>query len=78
MCNSAVETDPVLVYVPDYFVTKEMLKIGGCKDFYESYYKRKNLKKDIHDELIPIAWHPDRYWNWCLTEDEKQEIEKLW
>ena len=34
--------------------------------------------KSLHEEVIKIAWHPNRYWNWCLTEDEKQEIEKLW
>ena len=25
----------------------------------------------IHDELASIAWHPDSWWDWCLTEDEK-------
>ena len=34
--------------------------------------------KSLHEEVIQIAWHPDRYWNWCLTEDEKKEIQKLW
>ena len=27
---------------------------------------------------MPIAWHPSRYWDWCMPEDEKQETEKLW
>ena len=25
-----------------------------------------------------IAWHPSRWWDWCIPEDEKQETEKLW
>ena len=27
---------------------------------------------------MPIAWHPSRYWDWCMSEDEKRETEKLW
>ena len=23
---------------------------------------------------MPITWHPTRWWNWCLPEDEKKEI----
>ena len=73
MCNNAVSETPwLLEYIPDYFVTKEMLKMEDYKDFHESYYKRKKLKKDIYDELVSIAWHPDRYREWCLTEDEKK------
>ena len=52
----------------------------GCKHFYESYYKRKTLKKDIYDELVSIAWHPVRYWDWCIDEEKKQEtmVERSW
>ena len=35
-------------------------------------------KAPIEKELLPIAWHPLRYWDWCMSEDEKQETEKLW
>ena len=34
--------------------------------------KRKELKNKISEELMPIAWHPKRYWNFCLSEDEKK------
>ena len=85
MCNKAVFEIPwALKYVPDYFVTKEMMKMDYnkvcfcCKNFYESYYKRKKLKKDIHEELALIAWHPNRWWDWCVDIDEKREVEKLW
>ena len=36
----------------------------------------KNAK--IKEELMPIAWHPLRWWDWCVPEDEKKETEKLW
>ena len=25
-------------------------------------------------ELMPVAMHPTRWWNWCLLEDEKKGI----
>ena len=66
-----------------------MLEIGAhkvcfccpMKTYYkhhEVYYKRKKLKKDIHAELAPIAWHPKRWWDWCVDIEEKKEVEKLW
>ena len=26
---------------------------------------------------MPIAWHPKRWWNFYLSEDEKKEIEPI-
>ena len=37
----------------------------------------KLFKKGIVEELIPIVWHPKRWWNFCMTEDEKKEIEPI-
>ena len=44
---------------------------------YDGYQKRKAQKASIKEELMDIAWHPSRYWDWCMSEDEKQETEKL-
>ena len=38
----------------------------------------EKIEKDIHDEVEPIAWHPDRWWDWCVDIEEKQEVEKMW
>ena len=27
---------------------------------------------------MPTAWHPSRYQDWRMSEDEKKEMEKLW
>ena len=27
--------------------------------------------------MMPIAWHPKRWWNFCLLEGEKKEIEPI-
>ena len=39
--------------------------------------KRKALKMNISEELMLIAWHPKRWWNFCVSEDEKKEIEPI-
>ena len=36
----------------------------------------KNVR--LNEELLLIAWHPSRYWDWCVPEDDKKETEKLW
>ena len=27
---------------------------------------------------MPIAWHPSRWWDWCVPKHEKKKTEKLW
>ena len=36
------------------------------------FEKRKALKKKISEELMPLAWHPRRWWNFCMSENEKK------
>ena len=26
---------------------------------------------------MPVALHPNRWWGWCMSEDEKKEIEPI-
>ena len=90
MCNEVVRARLwLLKYIPDWFVTQQQLKIWHdddqyCNDDeiikqYEGYKKRKTQKAKIKEELLPITWHPNRYWDWCVSEDEKKkETEKLW
>ena len=47
-------------------------------EWYDGCEARKAQKASIKEELMPIAWHPSRYWDWCMSEDEKRETEKLW
>ena len=39
--------------------------------------KWKALKKELNEELMPVAWHPNRWWNFCMSEDEKKEAEPI-
>ena len=42
------------------------------------YMNHKGKKAKIKEELLPVAWHPDRVFDWCFSEDEKKDLEKLW
>ena len=80
MCNEVVRRRPWLF--TDWFVTQDQLKLwhdddDDCDDDelierYEGYQKRKAQKAQIKEELMPIAWHPDRVMDWCMSEDEKE------
>ena len=88
ICDKAVEEDPgLLENVSDWFVTEQQIGLWGDDDDYDydgkliewhdRYKKRKAQKAKIMDELMPIAWHPSRWWDWCVPEDEKGGVEKL-
>ena len=88
MCDKTVEEGRwSLEYVPDWFVTQQQIKLWRdhddyCNDdrvikWYKGYQKQKSQKAQIKKELIPIAWHPSRHWDWCMSEDEKKDTEKL-
>ena len=57
-----------------------MLKIESTAINFRlmSWYRRYKLcescKKDMIKELIPVAWHPTRWWDWLMPEDEEREI----
>ena len=83
ICNKAIAEDPwFFLSVPDSFVTQKKVKIWHkddhyCNDSemverYDEYKKRKAQKAQIKEELMPIAWHPTRMQDWCMTEDEKK------
>ena len=78
MCNEAVQSEPwMLEYVPDWFVTLQDLDDHDVLiTLRDAYIKRKAQKAKIKEELMPVVWHPDRRLNWCVTEDEKKELEK--
>ena len=83
MCNEVVRRDPEMFeHVPHWFVTLQEMWHKDFDDddklitWRDAYIKRKAQKAKIKEELMPVAWHPDRCWNWCVTEDEEKELEK--
>ena len=41
------------------------------------FQNAKNLKRKTSEEIMPIAWHPKRWWNFCMSEDEKNKMEPI-
>ena len=82
MCDKAVDEDLCLLeYVPDSLMKQQHIVLCGDDDdyygddklieWYEDYQKRKAQKAQIKNELMPIAWYPDRVMDWCMSEDKK-------
>ena len=64
-----------MTYYDNYFVDDD-----GVLEWHdgEEQQERNAQKAKIKKELMPIAWHPSRYWDWCMSEDEKKDTEALW
>ena len=72
--------------VSDWFVTERWIKYirdnnddwyhNKIIEWYEGYQKRKAQEVKIKEELMLNPWHPSCWWDWCVSEDEKQETEK--
>ena len=70
MCNKAVKKYPwLLEYVPNNFKKPKMKAVK--KNPHRLSKKRRTQKASIKEELMPIAWLPSRWWDWCVPEDEK-------
>ena len=41
------------------------------------FEKHKALKKELNEELMPVAWHSNRWRDWCVSEDEKKETDSM-
>ena len=48
-------------------------------DFWLDIVSLENVKhlKKISEELMPIVCHPKRWWDVCMLEDGKKEIEPI-
>ena len=42
--------------------------------WHSKFEKRKALKKELNEELMLIPWHPRRWWNFYMSEDEKKKL----
>ena len=60
-----VEDDPeIIIHVG---------RMAWCNKFKQ----RIAFKKELSKELMPVAWHPRRWWDWCMRQDEKKEIKSF-
>ena len=85
MCNEAVGGYLwLLEHIPGWFIIRQQIKIwydddywhedDGIIKWYQGYKKQKAQKAKIKEELLPIAWHPDRVMDCCMPGEEK----RLW
>ena len=63
--NNFDENDPDTIFLSDFSLGILYLK------------KTKHIKKELNEELMPVAWHPKRWWNFCMWKDEKKETEPI-
>ena len=55
------EDDPILFFLPDF-----CLGILNLKN-----------TKHLNEELMLIVWHSNRWWDFCMSEDEKKRIDPM-
>ena len=56
-------------------VSRNIIRVLAWHIKYEKH-KQKELK-NISEELITIVWHLKRWWNFCISQDEKKETEPI-
>ena len=67
----------MLIIIQKSFFVKHIALIFSLVRTAFKFEKRKTLTKNISEELMALAWHPKRWWNFCMSEDEKKEIEPI-
>ena len=48
-----------------------------CLAWHIKFEKHKALKKELNEELMPVARHSNRWRDWCVSEDEKNETDSM-
>ena len=60
---------------------KMVLKLLIMADIWLSILNLKNVehlrKKDLNEQSTLIARHPRRWWNLCMSEDNKKDLEPI-
>ena len=57
---------------------REWLGFGLIHDEIFSLSHKRQFSRKICEELLPVAWHPDRVYDWCFDEEEKGFLEGMW
>ena len=57
---------------------KRKKKMKTVFDELFKYHHKRNFYRKIYEELLPVAWHPDRVYDWCFDEEEKGFLEEMW
>ena len=63
--NNFDEDDPVTI-------THARTLVGDIR-----FEKRKVLKEELNEELMPVMWHTNRSWDWFISGDESKGIDPM-
>ena len=53
-------------------MTQTPLFLSGSTKNVKKLEKPKALKQELNEELLLVVWHPLRWWDWWLSEDDCQ------
>ena len=45
--------------------------------WHNRFKQKKACEKEISEQLMSVAWHPTKWWDWCISKDEKKEIDSF-
>lgn len=40
-------------------------------------HSAKHSEIDLYKKIMPVTWHPTRWWDWQLLEHEKKEMKPI-
>ena len=63
---------------PEYIHGEMKEKMKAVFDELFKYHHKREFSGNIYEEMLHIAWHPDRFWDWCVDEKEKGFLEGMW
>ena len=77
--DMACNTIDLILTLMMIFLMKKILKLLFMLDFRLDIIDSSDAKhkEKVSKKLMPVVWHPTRCWDWCLSEDEKKEIESF-
>ena len=64
------DDDKFLKHDPDTIIHVRLLS-------WRSKFEKRKLFKDVSKELIPVTWHPKRWWDLCFLRMRKKEVEPI-
>ena len=55
---------------------KMILKLLPILNWHIKFERYKAIQKEFNEELMLVASHPKRWWNFCMNEDKKKKKER--
>ena len=66
-----------IVYIGVLIVNIDIDILIRLLSWHSKFEKRKELKKELNEELMLVVWHPKKWSDWCVSEDKKMEIDSI-